>query len=455
MRRRSPYLLVFLSLASLSWIALTYHLLRTPDTNVNGYSPMVPYYRQDLQKKLDKFETDLREQRVETQQMLRGLQGLPSNSGPKLHLNMSIPSIDSGLSGNKLGAFDAGPKRVIPVLLFACNRVTVRRPIEQLLALRPSAERFPIIVSADCNHQLTLNTIKSYGKQVELMQQPDQSEYKLPLKQKKFKGYFAIARHYGWALNRTFVDFNYDAAIIVEDDLEVAPDFFSYFESLLPILEADPTLFCVSAWNDNGKAGLIDSNNASLLHRSDFFPGLGWMLTRRLWTEELMTTWPKAFWDDWIREPAQRRNRACIRPEISRTKTFGKIGVSNGLFFEKHLKYIQLNTEAVDFSHRDLTYLLKDNYDVEFVKEVYGSPVVALSSLISGSLSLPASRAVRLTYNSQASFKRLAKALSIMDDFKSGVPRTGYRGVVSCMHKGRRVYVAPPADWTGYDPKWS
>lgn len=34
------------------------------------------------------------------------------------------------------------------------------------------------------------------------------------------------------------------------------------------------------------------------------------------------------FWDDWIREPAQRKERACIRPEISRTRTFGKVGVS-------------------------------------------------------------------------------------------------------------------------------
>jgi hypothetical protein len=35
-----------------------------------------------------------------------------------------------------------------------------------------------------------------------------------------------------------------------------------------------------------------------------------------------------SYWDDWVRQPEQRRNRACIRPEISRTRTFGKIGVS-------------------------------------------------------------------------------------------------------------------------------
>lgn len=35
-----------------------------------------------------------------------------------------------------------------------------------------------------------------------------------------------------------------------------------------------------------------------------------------------------SFWDDWIRHPEQRKGRVCIRPEISRTRTFGKIGVS-------------------------------------------------------------------------------------------------------------------------------
>lgn len=46
-----------------------------------------------------------------------------------------------------------------------------------------------------------------------------------------------------------------------------------------------------------------------------------------LWAE-LSQKWPKAYWDDWIRKPEQRKDRACIRPELPRTKTFGKVGVS-------------------------------------------------------------------------------------------------------------------------------
>jgi alpha-1,3-mannosyl-glycoprotein beta-1,2-N-acetylglucosaminyltransferase len=78
---------------------------------------------------------------------------------------------------------------------------------------------------------------------------------------------------------------------------------------------------------DNGKAELIDENSPELLYRSDFFPGLGWMMSRELWSE-IGPKWPKSFWDDWIREPEQRKDRACIRPELPRSRTFGKIGVS-------------------------------------------------------------------------------------------------------------------------------
>ena len=44
------------------------------------------------------------------------------------------------------------------------------------------------------------------------------------------------------------------------DDLEVAPDFFTYFTATRPLLVQDKTLFCVSAWNDNGRDVFIDKN---------------------------------------------------------------------------------------------------------------------------------------------------------------------------------------------------
>ncbi|KAK0175286.1 hypothetical protein PV327_009047 [Microctonus hyperodae] len=332
-------------------------------------------------------------------------------------LPTTTPKTEKELQREKLTALaskktlaDGSP--IIVILVFSCNRITVQKCLDQLIKLRPSAEQFPIIVSQDCDHQATADIIKSYGEEVIHIQ----------------------------------------TAIIVEDDLDIAPDFFEYFLGTYPLLVADRSLWCVSAWNDNGKSGLVDEHAPHLLYRTDFFPGLGWMLTRDLWME-LSPKWPKSYWDDWIRQPEQRKNRACIRPELSRTRTFGKVGVSNGQFYEKHLKFIKLNDQFVPFTKMNLTYLLKDNYDITFVNEVYKSAVVTYAELKSGKI--VASGPVRIPYYTRQTYKNTAKMLGLMDDFRSGVPRTGYRGVVTLFYNNRRVHLAPNTNWNGYDITWS
>jgi len=344
---------------------------------------------------------------------------------------------------------------VIPVVVFAFNRPTVSRCLDLLLQYRPSAggsgPKFPIVVSQDGDHEETTSVINKYSDQITHLRHPT-VDVKLDAKQKKFLGYYKLSSHYKWALDKVFEVFpDASAVIIVEDDLDVSPDFFSYFSASLPILEGDPSLMCVSAWNDNGKLQNIDKSAVTRLYRTDFFPGLGWMLTRNLWQDELSVKWPAAFWDDWLRAPEQRQGRSCIRPEISRTRTFGKKGVSHGQFYEKHLKFIILNSENVDWLSTPLGYLTKDVYDGTFLQEVYSLPLASSARDYRGH-----GAAVRVQYSTSAQFKLAAKHLGLMEDFKSGVPRTGYHGVVSCYRQGVRVYIAPDRTvWNGYVTKWA
>ncbi|XP_035284955.1 alpha-1,3-mannosyl-glycoprotein 2-beta-N-acetylglucosaminyltransferase b isoform X1 [Anguilla anguilla] len=354
---------------------------------------------------------------------------------------------------NKPATLVTPPQAVIPILVIACDRVTVRRSLDKLIQYRPSPELHPIIVSQDCGHADTAKVIGSYGAQVTHLRQPDVSDIRVRPEHRKFQGYYKIARHYHWALNQVFTVLSYDTVVIVEDDLEVAPDFFEYFRALYPILRSDPTLWCVSAWNDNGRDGLVDVGQPGLLYRTDFFPGLGWMLLRDLWAE-LEPKWPAAFWDDWMRQPDQRRDRSCVRPEVSRTMTFGRKGVSLGQFFDQYLRYIRLNSEFVPFARLDLSYLLRDGYDRRFQSQVYGAPLVKVEELQQGG-ALKGDGPFRVQYSSRDSFKVLARNLGVMDDLKSGVPRAGYRGVVSFLSRGRRVYLAPPPGWSHYDTSWS
>lgn len=114
--------------------------------------------------------------------------------------------------------------------------------------------------------------------------------------------------------------------------------------------------------------------------------------------------------------------------------------------------------------------VLQDVYDTEFIKSVYQSAVVSYQELKEDKVAYDGS--VRIIYHTKDAYKRTAKLLGLMDDFKasvvgflsnkrfkfnlqSGVPRTGYRGIVTFFCKGRTVYLAPNMNWKGYDLSWS
>jgi len=122
------------------------------------------------------------------------------------------------------------------------------------------------------------------------------------------------------------------------------------------------------------------------------------------------------------------------------------------MFYDKHLKYIKLGEDRFDFTRRSLDYLLKENYDRQTETHLSSVPVVSLDDLKTGAARKHGE--VRLLYHTKMAFKKYAKFLGIMDDFKSGVPRMAYKGVVSTMYNGLRVHVAPNLNWKGYDPSW-
>lgn len=136
------------------------------------------------------------------------------------------PDTEVGQRGAEGGVASVAPPpqvEVIPVLVIACDRVTVRRSLDRLIQYRPSSQNHPIIISQDCGHADTARVIGSYGDQVTHLSQPDLSDIRVRPDHRKFQGYYRIARHYRWALNQVFRVFSYSTVVIVEDDLEVGP----------------------------------------------------------------------------------------------------------------------------------------------------------------------------------------------------------------------------------------
>lgn len=259
-------------------------------------------------------------------------------------------------------------------------------------------------------------------------------------------GYFALADHYKWALNNVFADNSISHVIILEEDLQIAPDFFEFFAATQPIYDQDRGLLAVSAWNDNGFDYAVQ--DVRQLYRSDFFPGLGWMLSRGVW-QELAVKWPRAYWDDWLREPAQRKGRQFIRPEVCRTLHYGSRGVSNAQYSE-FLTTIKLSSEYVFFTSLDLNYLSspKSWEDVYFTAIRSARPFSNANALLASLSQLGDKKEVRIAYSSQdgsesTSFVSMARRLGAMDNIKAHVPRTAYKGIVSFWHHGVKVHLVP------------
>ncbi len=333
------------------------------------------------------------------------------------------------------------------LLIICSNRPDyLKRSLSHVLKYHPLTS-VPISISQDGNHPAVSSIIDDFFHQMSSKASTVTLKHIQHHGRKDYEnGYFALADHFQYALHEVFSDAFIKRVIILEEDLEIASDFFEYFAATAPILDTDATLLAASAWNDNGFNNLVKDPEA--LYRSDFFPGLGWMITRSIW-EELSIKWPRAYWDDWLREPAQRKDRNIIRPEICRTLHFGQHGVSNAQYSD-FLGNIQLNTEYTAFTSLDLSYLLESNWDHVYLVAVRNAKEIDREELQltirrQGGQSL---EEVKVRYSgldgrAPDSFPSIARQVGVMDNVKAGVPRTAYMGIVSFWLSGVKVHLVP------------
>ncbi|KAF8020774.1 hypothetical protein BT93_G1257 [Corymbia citriodora subsp. variegata] len=306
---------------------------------------------------------------------------------------------------------------VAAVVVMACNRADyLERTIKSILKYQNAvASKFPLFVSQDGSDPQVRKKALSYD-QLTHMQHLD-SKLVQTERPGELIAYYKIAH-----------------------DMEIAPDFFDYFEAAAALMEKDKTIMAVSSWNDNGQKQFV--HDPEILYRSDFFPGLGWMLTKPTWNE-LSPKWPKAYWDDWLRLQENHKGRQFIRPEVCRTYNFGEHGSSLGQFFRQYLEPIKLNDVQVDWKSKDLSYLMEDKYIKLFAeilknaKPINGADAVLKASNVQGD--------VRVHYEDQPDFERIARQFGVFQEWKDGVPRTAYKGVVVFRYPPpRRVFLVGP-----------
>ncbi|VDM42774.1 unnamed protein product [Toxocara canis] len=328
----------------------------------------------------------------------------------------------------------------IAVNVIACDRTAeLKNLLNDISRLLPKSDQFGVFVSLGCDNDASRQVAEQFANFVVLEPEwrnatRDRESIRnshAPPKRAKSTAYLArlspqhreallkdggfyeynrVSNQYKYSLTYSFDIFDYDYALFIEENSLISNDFFEYFLAGEHLSSQDSSLFCISAWNDNGIPALIMHNN-SLLWRTDFFSGVGWMISSSTWSD-LIDEWPEVFWDEWVRATMHRQKKACIRPEVSR------IAITDDSFSSRDIlamepydlfKYITLNAEPYDFTSANLNYLLRERYDDELDRRISEAIMIEENDITKGVVNRYKS-SLKIYYSTESQFERLSAA---------------------------------------------
>ena len=304
-----------------------------------------------------------------------------------------------------------------------------RRCLDILLSL-PLVEKFTVYVSEDANSRPVRAAAEEYGGRVkEVLSSTPPAGHNAFQK----RGLYKISQHFRSALEATLVERGHSHAIMIEDDLLLSPDFLLLFWSGAWLLKADPSVWCISAWNDQGFTHT--TADATRLLRTGYFPGLGWMISSDLW-HELRVKWPEApttGWDHWMRLTSTSKGRECVAPEINRSRHASKRGTN--VLDNKPFERFTYETAGVP-SFGDLSYLLHEQHEKSMAQAVKSAKRLQWPSAWGGGKnkeeamwwveSLPSSPPQLLLYTREE-YRDLAKPLGLWGEN----PRAFHNGTIT------------------------
>lgn len=226
-----------------------------------------------------------------------------------------------------------------PLAIIAGDRGSYLRQVLTALFKAPGVNPANIVVFQDGYDVQTFVVCRQFGVRLVRFPKTDSNNHK----EDTFNHADHIATNYKRSLDVIWEIYtDKEFVFIMEDDLVVSPDFFDYYNQLVPILRADKTLFSASAWNDNGYGHA--AKDPKMIYRTDFFPGLGWLMSRKMWQDVVEPAWPKCCqgysWDLFMRDVLKGRGLDTLYPDVSRTYHIGKTGANvfnefyNGYFRE-------------------------------------------------------------------------------------------------------------------------
>lgn len=338
------------------------------------------------------------------------------------------------------------PENVVVVIIGHDCTNCLQRSLKSLLS-QEGLSSVSVAVSLDApQHVNAMNAVaQSFAHKIDVWTKPPQTGT-------PSVAVANIAEHFRFALQTSFVEKDFEFAIFVENDLELAPDFLHLFRSTSQLLLQDESLFCVSAWHDNGFKDRVTDERR--LFRTDYFPGLGWMIQRKTWLS-ISSKWPRfpsTGWDHWLRHGSGLRPRECIVPEVPRTLHFGDSGanVKKGNAIAKLLERMAVSS-LLPGNLGDLSYLRKQNYEAALESTLKDAIFVdspgSFFKLVKGNAG-SSGLCFKLAYTRE-DFKDTASKLGIY----SGQPRASRRGVILTKIEGVNLALIDRRQGEGLLPK--
>jgi hypothetical protein len=98
-----------------------------------------------------------------------------------------------------------------------------------------------------------------------------------------------VTKVYAWLFSHEAIATS-EWVVLLEDDLDISPDFVPYMEWGKQIMEKDESVFSVSAWNDNAASGF--TLDPEIFFMCDNFMGLGWLFRAKSFRREIIEVRP-------------------------------------------------------------------------------------------------------------------------------------------------------------------
>lgn len=268
----------------------------------------------------------------------------------------------------------------LAVIVFACSRPShLRRTLRSLAAQdRTLLSEVDLFVSVDA-HRKSRFVVNAAESESDSLGLPLRAVWKhsgvhdattnLQISSRE-----KITAHYGRSLRRLFKNNpSVTHAVLLEDDLILSPDFLAFLAAHAPYTSMNsaegPT--AVSGWNDNS-AAKIHPAASDATGLTDFFPGLGWLLSRGLW-DALEPIWPdrrdnaplmgtgtpsRAYpaaraaptgWDWWLRAEFEAQKWVVLYPLLGRVSHHGGAsGATNVAVAQQKSLYANFKTADGD-----------------------------------------------------------------------------------------------------------